>query len=170
MLTTYFKRRATVAAYESGPAGADLDPFTAWLAKRGYGSDAVRHLLRGATEFATWAQAPISGLTLLPSGYWRDFCEHLAKRKRMHGSRGQHSIYWRGAQQFVEFLRAQHGVIAFEAPERTVAPELVVAFERWMAVHRGIKPSSLDTYRPHILSRPSRNQKSNTMAAPPKAR
>ena len=42
MLTTYFKRRATVAAYDSGPAGAYLDPFTAWLAKRGYGSDAVR--------------------------------------------------------------------------------------------------------------------------------
>lgn len=42
MLTTYFKRRATVAAYHSGPAGADLDPFTAWLAIRGYGNDSVR--------------------------------------------------------------------------------------------------------------------------------
>jgi len=151
MLTTYFKRRATVAAYRAGPAGAYLDSFTAWLAKRGFGSDAVRHLLRGASEFATWAQAPRSGMTMLPSGYWRDFCEHLAKRKRLHGARGQHSIYWRGAQQFVEFLRAQHGIVAIEAPERTVAPELVVAFEHWMAVHRGIKPSSLDTYRPHIL-------------------
>ncbi len=151
MLTTYFKRPATVAAYHAGPAGAYFDPFTAWLAKRGYGSDAVRHLLRGATEFSTWIQAPRSGLTMLPSGYWRDFCEHLAKRKRLHGARGQHSIYWRGAQQFVEFLRTQHGVVTVEAPERTVTPELVVAFERWMTVHRGIKPSSLDTYRPYIL-------------------
>ncbi len=152
MLTTYFKRQATVAAYHAGPAGAYLDPFTAWLAKRGYGSDAIRHLLPGATEFATWVQAPRSGLTTLPSGYWRDFCQHLAERKRLHGARGQHSIYWRGAQQFVEFLRAQHGIAAVEVPEQTVLPELVVAFERWMAIHRGIKPSSLDTYRPHILN------------------
>ena len=151
MLTTYFKRPATVAAYQAGPAGAYFDPFTAWLANRGYDGDAVRHLLRGATEFATWIQAPRSGLTMLPSGYWRGFCEHLAKRKRLHGARGQHSIYWRGAQQFVEFLRVQHGIVAVEAPERTITPELVVAFERWMTVHRGIKSSSLDTYRPHIL-------------------
>ena len=151
MLTTYFKLRATVAAYRAGPAGAYLDQFTTWLAKRGYGSDAVRHLLRGATEFATWAQAPRSGLPVLPSGYWRDFCEHLAKRKRLRGARGQHSIYWRGAQQFVEFLRAQHGIVAVEVPEQIAPPELVVAFERWMAVQRGVKSSSLETYRPHVL-------------------
>lgn len=151
MLTIYFKRRATVAAYHAGPAGAYFDQFTAWLAKRGYGCDAVRHLLRGATEFATWVQAPRSGLPTLPSGCWRDFCAHLDKQKRLHGTKGQHSIYWRGAQQFVEFLRAEHGIVAVDAPEQTVLPELVVAFECWMAIHRGIKPSSLDTYRPHVL-------------------
>ena len=151
MLTTYFKRQTTIAAYRAGPAGAYLDKFTACLAKRGYGNDAVRHLLRGAIEFATWMQSTRSSLTTLPVSYWRDFCEHLAKRERLHGARGQHSICWRGALHFVEFLRIQHGIAAVEVPEQTVPPELVVAFERWMAVHRGIKSSSLATYRPHIV-------------------
>lgn len=151
MLTNYFRRPVTVATYYAGPAGAYLDQFTDWLVKRGYGNDAVRHLLRGATEFANWVQTTGSGLTTLSSGSWVHFCEHLATRNRLHGARGQHSIYWRGAQHFVEFLRAQHGIVAIEVPEQTVLPELVVAFERWMAIHRGIKPSSLDTYRPHVL-------------------
>ena len=151
MLTTYFKRPATIAAYRAGPAGAYLDQFAAWLTKRGYGTDAVRHLLRGAIEFAAWMQSTESSLTTLTGGYWRDFCEHLAKRERLHGARGQHSIYWRGALYFVEFLRIQYGIVAVEVPEQTVPSELVVAFERWMAVHRGIKSTSLDTYRPHIV-------------------
>jgi len=151
MLTTYFTCPATLETYYTGPAGPYLDQFADWLAKRGYGNDAVRRLVRGANEFGNWVQAIGSGLTTLPSGNWSDFCEHLANQGWLRGARGQHSIFWRGAQHFVEFLRVQHGIVAVEAPEQTIPPELVVAFEHWMETHRGVKPSSLITYRPHIV-------------------
>jgi hypothetical protein len=151
MLTTYFTRRETLATYRAGLVGPYLDQFTDWLAKRGYGSDVVRHLLPGATEFGNWMQATRSSLTTLPGSYWGDFCDHLARRKRLRGARGQHSIYRRGALQFVEFLRAQHEIVAAETQEHTVQPKVVSEFERWMTIHRGVKPSSLDTYRPHVV-------------------
>jgi len=65
MLTTYFTRPATHVAYYAGPAGPYLDPFTDWLAKRGYGYDAIRHLLLGAAGFGNWVQAAGSSLKSL---------------------------------------------------------------------------------------------------------
>jgi site-specific recombinase XerD len=70
-------------------------------------------------------------------------------RGRLHGTKGQHSIYWRGAKQFTEFLRAQQGIVATKAA--LAPPELVAAFEHWMQIHRGVKPSTLITYRQHVM-------------------
>ncbi|WP_291995980.1 tyrosine-type recombinase/integrase [Candidatus Accumulibacter sp. ACC012] len=149
MLTTYFTRPATRAGYYAGPVGPYLDPFTDWLVKRGYCKDAIRHLLLGAVGFANWMQVAGGDLTSLHEGVWNTFCDHLAKQGRLHGTKGQHSIYWRGAKQFTEFLRAQQGIVATKAA--LAPPELVAAFEHWMQIHRGVKPSTLITYRQHVM-------------------
>ena len=151
MLTTYFTRPATHAAYYAGPAGPYLDPFTDWLVKRGYGYDAIRHLLLGAAGFGNWVQTSGSSLTSLPGGAWIAFCEHLSKQGRLRGAKGLHSIYWRGAKQFAEFLRTQHGIAVIEVTASPAPPELVVAFEHWMQMHRGVKPSTLITYHRHVV-------------------
>ena len=149
MLTTYFTRPATRAGYYAGPVGPYLDPFTDWLVKRGYCKDVIRHLLFGAVGFANWMQVAGGDLTSLHEGVWNTFCDHLAKQGRLHGTKGQHSIYWRGAKQFTEFLRAQQGIVATKAA--LAPPELVAAFEHWMQIHRGVKPSTLITYRQHVM-------------------
>jgi hypothetical protein len=69
--------------------------------------------------------------------------------RRNFRRKGQHSIYWRGAKQFTEFLRAQQGIVATKAA--LAPPELVAAFEHWMQIHRGVKPSTLITYRQHVM-------------------
>lgn len=150
MLTAYFKRPTTLAAYYAGAAGPYLDSFSDWLVKRGYGSDAIRHLMLGAADFANWAQATGGSLTALPVGVWNAFCEHLAKQSRLHGAKGQHSIYWRGAKQFAEYLCAERGIVIADRTARAL-PELIVEFECWMQTHRGVKPSTLKTYRRHAI-------------------
>jgi hypothetical protein len=120
------------------------------LRRYSYCKDAIRHLLLGAVGFANWMQVAGGDLTSLHEGVWNTFCDHLAKQGRLHGTKGQHSIYWRGAKQFTEFLRAQQGIVATKAA--LAPPELVAAFEHWMQIHRGVKPSTLITYRQHVLA------------------
>lgn len=151
MLTTYFKSIPTIARYRSGSAGPYLDPFTDWLAKRGYDHDAVRYLLLGADAFGNWVQANDLSLMSLPKGTWNTFCDHLAEQVRLRGTRGLHTSYWRGAKLFTEFLHVQHGIVVIGATAPPPHPEMVTAFEHWMQMHRGVKPSTLVTYRRHVI-------------------
>jgi len=152
MLTTYFTRPATHTTYYSGLAGPYLDSFADWLAKRGYDkNNSIRQLLRGTAEFGNWVQASYGSLTSLRDGAWVSYCEHLASQGRLRSAKGQHSIYWRSAKLFSEFLCAQHGIVVSEAAAVPVLPDMVVAFEHWMQMHRGTKPSSLAKYRRHVI-------------------
>ncbi|MDK2126237.1 tyrosine-type recombinase/integrase [Parachitinimonas caeni] len=151
MLTTYFKSMPAIARYRSGLAGPYLDSFTDWLAKRGYDNDAVRHLLPGAAAFGNWVQASGTSFSSLSCDVWNVFCDHLAKQGRLLGSRKQHTSSWRGAKLFTEFLRVQHGIVVVETMAPPSLPAIVTAFEHWMIMHRGVKPSTLATYRRHVL-------------------
>jgi len=146
MLATYFKSTSTIARYRSGGVGPYLDPFTDWLSKRGYDDDAVRYLTHGAAGFGNWVQAMDGrNLASLPEGSWSAFCDHLAERGRLRGARGPHTSYWRGAKLLTEFLRTQHGIVIIEATAPPPLPDMVTAFEHWMRMHRGVKPSTLTT-------------------------
>src|SRR5260370_10746502 len=112
----------------------------------------MRHLLVGANGFANWVQSTGGSLTSLPAGvFWGTFCQHLSKQGRLHRTNGQHTIYWRGAQHFVEYLLDQHGISVDRTPAETAPPELVAMFEHWMQVHRGVRPSTLINYRRHVI-------------------
>lgn len=151
MLTTYLKSIPAIARYRSGLAGPYLDSFTDGLAKRGYHNDTVRHILLGAAAFGNWVQVSGASLSFLPSSAWNVFCNHLAKQGRLRGARRLHTSCWHGAKLFTEFLRVQHGIVVAEATAPPPLPAIVTAFEHWMQMHRGVKPSTLATYRRHVL-------------------
>jgi site-specific recombinase XerD len=152
MLTTYFTRQTTQATYYAGSAGPYLDAFTHWLAQRGYRHETIRRRLQGAAQFVTWAHTTACPLTSLSPTTLERFRHHLAQQGQLRTPGGQHAVRWLGAQHFLAFLQAQQIIAPVEASQETVHPALLEAFEQWMHVHRGVKPSTLLIYRPHILA------------------
>lgn len=150
MLTNYFVRPSTYATYAAS-TDPHLDPFTVWLEERGYGRDAVRCLIRGAADFATWIRHRGDSLTPLPCDACTRYCDYLREHGRLFNSRGGHSVCWRGAQHFEAFLRTRQGVSAVDTSKEKEQPEIVDAFEHWMHVHHGVRLSTLSTYRRHVI-------------------
>jgi hypothetical protein len=150
MLTTYFKRQTTQATYYSGPAGPYLDEFTNWLEQRGYRHETIRHRLRGAVQFVTRAQTIGCNLRSLSPATLDHFRHHLAEHDQLRHSEGQLSVRWLAAQLFFAFLQAQQIVAPADTVSEAMQPALLRAFEQWMHVHRGVRPSTLLNYRPHV--------------------
>ena len=151
MLTTYFKRETTCINYYAGPAGSYLDEFTDWLARCGFQQEVICQYLPGTIWFAAWGEKTYGHLTSLPADVLPHFRVHLAQAGRLFYSRGQHSAHWLSAQHFVEFLRLQRQIAEAEAtlPRK---PALLHLFEHWMQTHRGVNPSTLNNYQPHIVA------------------
>jgi len=151
MLTTYFKRQTTCTTYFAGPAGPYLDEFTDWLAERGYRQETIRNRLQGASQLGTWADTNGIRLQLLSPRVLNDFRHYLLDRSQLYLSGGQLSIVWLGAQIFLEFLQAKRLVAPSEVPLVVTQPEILNAFEHWMLIQRGVRPSTLSNYRPHLM-------------------
>lgn len=151
MLTTYFKRQITCTTYYDSPAGLYLDEFTDWLAKRGYEHACIKQWLPGVIQFAIWVEETNRDLSSLPADAINHFHDDLAKRGRLFYAKGQHSVHWLAALNFVEFLRLQHKIACLETLPQTQLPELLRLFEEWMQIHRGVKPSTLGNYQQHIV-------------------
>jgi len=152
MLTTYFKRQTTRAAYYSGPAGPYLDEFASWLEHRGYLHESIRRRLQGAAQFVTWAQTTGCQLRSLSPTTLDHFRRHLIKEGQLFHSQRQHSVRWLGAQLFFEYLQAQQIVAVADSSPKAEPPELLKAFEQWMHMHRGVMQSTLLIYRPHVIA------------------
>jgi site-specific recombinase XerD len=127
-----------------------LDEFTDWLAKCGFHEEVICQFLPGIVQFTDWADATYGSLTSCPDDAINHFRDHLAKRGRLRYSKGQHSVSCRSAQRFVEFLQTQHKIVGPVTIQAT-QPELFSQFEQWMQTHRGVRPSTLHNYQPHIV-------------------
>jgi hypothetical protein len=92
MLTTYFKRQTTQAAYYSGPAGLYLDEFTNWLEQRGYRYETIRYRLQGAAQLVAWAQSTGCNLPSLSPETLAHFRHHLSMHDQLSHSGGQLSV------------------------------------------------------------------------------
>jgi hypothetical protein len=152
MLTTYFTRQTTQTTYYAGPAGPYLDAFTHGLAQRGYRHETIRRRLQGAAHFVTWAHTTGCPLASLSPTTLEHFRHHLAQQGQLFASGGQHTVRWLGAQHFLAFLQVQQIIGPAQASRERAHPALLEAFEQWMHVHRGVKPSTLLMYRPHVLA------------------
>src|SRR2546428_7466292 len=111
------------------------------------------HLIRGVKRFSCWAQA--TGLTLqeLDAGALEALGQPLRGLQRLHYPSGRLSHLFVGARHFVHFLELS----GFVAPAALVTaqhptPELLVAFEHWMRMHRGTPEATLKNYRLTIIA------------------
>lgn len=150
MLTTYFKRPSTQAAYYENPVGTYLDDFAGWLEQRGYQPLTIRHRLYGAAEFGYWLAGVGYQMSTLPADVLDRYRDHLANHHQLHKDAGPHTNRWLGATLFAVFLQDQAILVAPPAAV-PMRPALLEAFEHWMYQHRGIKASTLHTYRGHVV-------------------
>lgn len=150
MLTTYFTRKSTLTTYYSGPAGPYLDDFTNWLDQRGYKPQCICIRVRGAAELGSWAMSAGHIIERLTATELDQFRQYLMDRDRLFYQGRQHTGAWLGAKSFFEFLQAIQ-VIPADTPVSIPKPPLIEEFEQWMRVHRGVKSSTLDCYRPHLI-------------------
>ena len=149
MLSDYFKRRTTLSSLYAGPAGNYLDEFSDRLAERGFHQKTVRHRIHGAVQFVHWARAINIELGSLTPSTMISYCRYLKKRGQLHYPSGNRTVRYHGARHFFDFLLATERC-SFVSAE-PILPELLIAFEQWMKVHRGVKHSTLLNYRHHLL-------------------
>ena len=152
MLTTYFKRQTTQATYYAGLTGPYLDIFTQWLEQHGYQPETIRDYLHAASYLGQWIQQKGYSVLSLSPKTLNQFRDHLVKRGQLRCPSGPFSARWRGAQLFFKFLQVQQLVEPVTSSPDVVQPVLVNAFEHWMQSHRGIKPSTLRSYRHHLIA------------------
>jgi integrase/recombinase XerD len=152
MLQTYFKRERTQTTYATGPAGPYLDEFSQWLEKHGFATRTIRRCLFGAMQFATWAEAAGIAVQALDATSLDEFRGYLAQRGQLRYASGNPTPRCMGAHHFFTFLSAQ-GIISASAVAAPIStpPTLLIEFEHWMDIHRGVTEQTLRNYRPIIL-------------------
>src|SRR5262249_27428713 len=144
MLKTYFTRERTCATYATGPAGPYLEDFIHWLEERGFTTRTVRRCLFGAAQFAAWAEAAGIAVHSLDATILDAFRTSLAQHGQLRSASGNPTARYLGAQRFLTFLTTQ-GIVSASAAaaSKPTSPALLVAFCRWMEVHRGVTAQTL---------------------------
>lgn len=151
MLTTYFKQQTTHATYYAQLTGPYLDSFSDWLVQRGYRHETICDHLQGTAQFGQWIQATGHTLQSLSDKTLEQFRQHLSACGQLRTRTGAYCPQWRSAKIFLQFLQAQQLVAPPVFPSKVVPPAVVTQFEQWMQVHRGVKLSTLETYRRPLI-------------------
>jgi len=138
--------------YRSGLAGPHLDDFIAWLEGLGYRWNSVRRCIQAIAVFSDWAIKEGLTVQVLDRGALDRLRRHLADRKILHYTNGNHNHVYRSASVFVSYLE-DAGVVALCDPQPTAKdPVLLQEFTEWMQLHRGTKDSTLACYRRPIIA------------------
>jgi hypothetical protein len=74
---------------------------------------------------------------------------YLKKRGQLFYPSGDRTVRYLGAKHFFDFLLATERCSLVSA--EPILPDLIMAFEQWMKVHRGVKQSTLLNYRHHLF-------------------
>ena len=149
MLSNYFKRQTTLSVFYDGPAGIYLDEFSGWLSKNGFQQETVRRRIHGAVQFVQWTRAINIELGSLTPSTMISYRRYLKKRDQLFYPSGVRTVRYLGAIHFFDFLLATERC-SFVS-EEPILPELIIAFEQWMKVRRGVKHSTLLNYRHHLF-------------------
>lgn len=149
MLSNFFKRQSTLSVFYGGPAGVYLDEFSDWLLAHGFQQQTVRRRIRGAVQFVHWTQAINIELGSLTPSTMISYCRYLKKRGQLFYPSGDRTVRYLGANHFYNFLLATERCPFVSA--ESILPDLIIAFEQWMKVHRGVKQATLLNYRHHLI-------------------
>ena len=153
MLEEFFEHRFVLRRLRASGAAPYLDDFAAALVKEGYKRSTLRSYLRSAAHFADWARSQGTELSALDDAALQAFdahrptCRCLRQDARDHG-RGRAVLL--GAIHFLNYLRAR-GVVSAVQVEEPYVPAVLLEFETWMRHHRGVRDTTLDSYRRHLL-------------------
>lgn len=151
MLTHYLKAPRTQRQYRCGIAGPYLDEFSRWFEQRGYQRGCIRRRLRGAHRLSMWAEKTGIPLHELNEQALEAFKAHLYDHDGLTSSGAYVTQLLRGARDLIVFLEAT-GLIPVVVPQPPSAdPELLVTFNAWMRIHRGVTETTLRNYRLPLL-------------------
>tara|TARA_A100001391_G_scaffold160899_2_gene119651 strand:+ start:116 stop:562 length:447 start_codon:yes stop_codon:yes gene_type:complete len=145
MLTNYFTRESTLAAYYSGQAGPYLDDYSHWLKQGGYKYKCIGIRLRGVADLGNWAMSVGHTIERLAAAELAQFRRCLIDHSRLYCRGKQHTGSWLGAQSFFEFLQAIGIVEPADSPVSAPQKPVIVEFEQWIRAHRGVRTSTLTT-------------------------
>ncbi len=152
MLKTYFKHERTRNRYYRSAAGPYLDAFVQWFEEDGYQAQTIRRRVRGAVQFATWAEASGWAVSQLDETVLSKFGCHLARQGQLRDPHGDYTVRFLGARHFLGFLQARGIVpVPAEVSPRHPQPALLGEFRDWMARQRGITEPTLNSYQPILL-------------------
>lgn len=141
MLSAYFTRKSVLIAFYDGAAGHYLDNFTDWLSVQGYQRGTIRRSVRGAIKFATLIEPLGTRLEELTATQLIEVIQLQSKQlcKEVKGYR-----------LFLNYLQNQGIIPTLIEPKEAPFEPLLVEFEEWMLIHRGVTHSTLIGYRHYI--------------------
>jgi integrase/recombinase XerD len=152
MLENYFKRGCTLQRLRAEPTGRYMDGFAKALRTQGYGIWSGQAYLRAAAHLGIWTKQRCLSVTKLDEGVIEDFALHLPSCHCLGKTRGIYDDAVIGARHFLAHLRDAGVSPAAAVLEQSPLPTIIDEFERWMRQHRGVRVSTLMSYR-RILRR-----------------
>ncbi len=153
MLEEFFEHRFVLRRLRSSGAAPYLDDFATVLVKEGYKRSTVRSFLRTAAHLADWARPQGIEVAAFDDAVLQAFDAHLPScgclRKDARGHGNSRAVIL-GAIRFLDYLR-HCGVVAVVSVQVPSVPALLLEFESWMRRHRGVRDTTLHSYRRHLL-------------------
>ena len=150
MLEFFFEEARTLRRLRSGLTGQHIDGFAEYLRGRQYARWTGRGYLRAVAHLGIWMERSGIAIENLNEQVLKGFFEHLPCCACLRRNRGIYGDAGAGTAHFLAYLR-EHGILSAPLPVVCQVPELVTAFEYWMRNYRGVRESTLVTYRTALL-------------------
>lgn len=148
MIDHYYKRPFIRAQLREGPLGDYVDQLAHWLAEHDYSLDAARWHIRHADYLGRWLADTGRPLEDLDEAQVDAFVEELPDQPFVHKNKRRSPTKARTSARLVLARLRADGLVHTLPPEPPPIPELLVAYEAWMVVHRSVRPRTLrDSYR-----------------------
>lgn len=132
----------TCERLRQGIAGIHWDPFTDWLASKGYSKSTIYCYIYAANHFVNWVHETGGTISAITQVNLSDYRAHLAETYHADTINYERGNLYCAAQRFWFYLR-EHGLAS--DIHRPTQP-LVTSFCTWMRDHRGVAESTLGSY------------------------
>lgn len=146
MLSDLFEAPCVLERLRSGPAGAYVEDFAAWLVAAGYRREVARGLIRGLERFGRWMRRRRLEFGELRSDTVVRYHKHLESIGRRTHRCGKQTEDVTSSRRFLRFLRDRGVIRACEISSPHAETSWVGEFQEWMLKHRGVRHSTLRAY------------------------
>jgi len=143
MIDHYYKRPFIRAELREGPLGEYVDQLAHWLAEHDYSLDAARRHIRHANYLGRWLAETGRPLEDLDEAQMEVFVHDLPDLPFVHKSKTRCPKKARTSARLVLTRLRADGLVHTPAPEPPPLPDLLVAYESWMVLHRSVRSSTL---------------------------